>query len=101
MTQENIFDRIVREAGPNPNPTTKRTRYIPNEPELISDTLRYALQNDPRTIYEIAKQMRIEPDSLYKFKQGYDLRLDTADKLAAALGFELKPIKRKRSKATK
>lgn len=45
--------------------------------------------------------MKIEPDSLYKFKQGYDLRLDTADKLAAALGFELKPIKRKRSKATK
>jgi predicted transcriptional regulator len=71
------------------------------EPMGIDQALRHALSEDPRTIYEIAKAIAIEPDSLYRFQQGKDIRLETADRLARALGLQLTPIKRKRSKATK
>lgn len=97
MTKENIFDRELREAQENPD---RQPRPVSYKPEEISETLRYALMNDERSVYEIAKALKIEPDSLYRFKQGFDIRLETADKLAAYLGFELKAIKRKR-KATR
>lgn len=67
----------------------------------LSQTLRLAIEADQRTIYELAKDIGIEPDSVYRFQQGKDIRLETADKLAAALGFELKPAKRKRCRNSK
>jgi hypothetical protein len=63
---------------------------------MIDETLRQALADDGRTIYEIAKATNTETDIWYRFQAGKTIRLDTAAKLAAALGLELKPIKRTR-----
>ena len=71
-----------------------------DSPEPLSQALRDALLTEGRTIYEIAKAIGIEPDSLYRFQGGKDIRLDTADRLAKALGLELQPFKRKRRKTT-
>jgi Predicted transcriptional regulator with an HTH domain len=92
MTEENYFDKIAREGFVPPEPR--------KQPDLLSDTLREAILEDGRTIYEIAKAIGIEPDSLYRFQGGKDIRLDTADRLAKALGLELRPFKRKRRKTT-
>ena len=93
MTEENYFDKLAREGCKPPEPR--------KQPDRLSDTLREAIHSDGRTIYEIAKAIGIEPDSLYRFQQGKDIRLDTADRLAKALGLELRPFKRKRRKATR
>lgn len=66
---------------------------------MIDQALREALEADPRSIYEIAKQTDTEPDLWYRFKAGKDVRLATAAKLAAALGLELAPINRTRKRA--
>ena len=65
---------------------------------MIDQALREALEADPRSIYEIAKQTDTEPDLWYRFKAGKDVRLATAAKLAAVLGLELAPIKRTRKR---
>ena len=90
---ESIFDKLAAEGS-----------HKPPEPQSYPDTLSLALREaiieDGRTIYEISQAIGIEPDSLYRFQQGKDIRLDTADRLAKALGLELRPFKRKRRKAT-
>jgi hypothetical protein len=90
-SEENIFDRLAA----NPIPGSKMPPYQPNE---ISETLRMAIHQSGRTVYDIAKAIKIEPDSLYRFLQGYDIRLATADKLAQELRLELKQVKRSRKK---
>jgi hypothetical protein len=62
----------------------------------IEQALRDALEADGRTVYELAKATQTETDIWYRFKAGKTIRLDTAAKLAAVLGLELKPIKRTR-----
>jgi predicted transcriptional regulator len=92
--EENYFDKLVRTSTPDPNYKV--------EPLTISEALQEALfvaTENGRTIYDIAKAIRIEPDSLYRFQQGSDIRLQTADKLARELGLELRKIKTKRKKA--
>lgn len=63
----------------------------------IDETLRQAMLEDGRTVYELAKQTMLEPDILYRFRDGSDLRLATAAKLAEVLGLELRPKKRTRN----
>lgn len=92
MTEENYCDKIAWEIFVPPEPR--------KQPDRLSNTLRRAILEDGRTMYEIAKAIGIEPDSLYRFQQGKDMRLDTADRLAKALGLELQPFKRKRRKTT-
>jgi predicted transcriptional regulator len=91
---ESIFDKLAAAGS-----------HKPLEPQSYTDTLSLALREaiieDGRTIYEISKAIGIEPDSLYRFQQGKDIRLETADRLARELGLELKPIKRTRKKASK
>lgn len=91
--EESIFDKFAA-AGSRTPPEP------PRYPEPLSLALREAIHTDGRTIYEIAKAIGIEPDSLYRFQGGKDIRLDTADRLARELGLELRPFKRKRRKAT-
>jgi len=91
MNEQSIFDKWI-ETGTSPHKSGTIQR------DTIGNQLREAIHSDGRTIYEIAKAIGIEPDSLYRFQQGKDIRLDTADKLAAELGLELKPFKRKRKK---
>lgn len=60
---------------------------------MLTDDLRKALLSDNRTWYEIAQEAGIEPDVLYRFRDGKDIRLTTADKICTALGLELKHAK--------
>lgn len=86
MPEKNIFD----EWAVNGNPYARSMEEIRNDPVNISDTLRDALMTDKRTIYEIAREAQLEPDVLYRFRDGNDIRLATADKLCKALGLSLK-----------
>jgi transcriptional regulator with XRE-family HTH domain len=64
----------------------------------ISDQLRAAVEARIErgwTVYRVAKEAGITPAMLSRFlKDGLDLRLSTAAKLAAALGLELRPKKK-------
>jgi phenylalanyl-tRNA synthetase beta subunit len=89
-SEENYFDRLVRTGASVP--------LGPCPPETISEQLLDAMNYSGRTIYELSKAIKIEPDSLYRFVQGSDIRLETAAKLCLELGLELRPIKRKRTR---
>lgn len=69
---------------------------------MIDNDLREALATDGRTIYELAAAMCVEPDVLYRFRDGKDIRLATAAKLADVLGLALtKPKAKRKSVRTK
>jgi transcriptional regulator with XRE-family HTH domain len=65
----------------------------------ISDQLRAAAAARVKagwTVYRVAKEAGITPAMLSRFlNDGLDLRLSTAAKLAAALGLELRPARKK------
>jgi transcriptional regulator with XRE-family HTH domain len=65
----------------------------------ISDQLRAAVEARIKagwTVYRVAKEAGVTPAMLSRFlNQGLDLRLSTAAKLAAVLGLELRPAKKK------
>jgi len=65
--------------------------------QQLADVLRQAMIEDGRTLYELAKEATLETDQLYRFRDGADLRLSTASKLAEVLGLELRPKKRNRN----
>jgi hypothetical protein len=56
---------------------------------MIDQELRDKLAADPRSLYEIAASMECEPDLLYRFRDGKDIRLATAARLADVLGLSL------------
>jgi transcriptional regulator with XRE-family HTH domain len=64
----------------------------------ISDQLRMAVEARIKrgwTVYRVAKEAGITPAMLSRFlKDGLDLRLSTAAKLATVLGLELRPKKK-------
>lgn len=66
--------------------------------KTISDQLRAAVEariGHGWTMYRVAKAAGITPAMLSRFlKDGLDLRLSTAAKLAAVLGLELRPQKK-------
>jgi hypothetical protein len=68
---------------------------------MIDDDLRNHLAADGRSIYELAAAMCVEPDVLYRFRDGKDLRLGTAAKLADVLGLELTGRHRTTKRTTK
>jgi DNA-binding phage protein len=67
----------------------------------VSDQLRRAIRAEIKagsTAYRIAKDAGLKPEVVYRFmNEGLDLRLSTAAKLAAVLGLELRPAKKKNS----
>jgi transcriptional regulator with XRE-family HTH domain len=65
----------------------------------VSDQLRAAIQKSELTLYRIAKDSGVPYGMLYRFAIGErDIRLGTADKLAAYFQMRLtRPIKPKRS----
>lgn len=65
--------------------------------QQLADALRQAMIEDGRTLYELAKEAILETDQLYRFRDGADLRLSSASKLAEVLGLELRPKKRTRN----
>lgn len=64
----------------------------------LGDVLRQAMIEDGRTLYELAKEAILETDQLYRFRDGADLRMSTASKLAEVLGLELRPKPKKRTR---
>ena len=64
----------------------------------LGDVLRQAMIEDGRTLYELAKEAVLETDQLYRFRDGADLRISTASKLAEVLGLELRPKPKKRTR---
>lgn len=68
---------------------------------MIDEELRSRLAEDPRSIYEIAGEALVEPDVLYRFRDGKDIRLATAAKLAAVLGLTLTKTKNGKARGRK
>lgn len=63
------------------------------KPKAISDTLKAAIRSSGLTHYAVGKLAEVSPAQIDRFMSGErDLRLETAAKLAAALGLELRPI---------
>lgn len=71
----------------------------------LAATLREAIQKDGRSHYAIAKEAAIQPDILDRFVRGErDMRLATAEKVAAVLQLELcsvSPSKGQRARKTR
>jgi len=60
---------------------------------MMDEVLRNHLATDGRSFYELAGLCCCEPDVLYRFRDGKDIRLATAAKLANVLGLALAPTK--------
>lgn len=59
-------------------------------PELISETLRKAIQASGITPYELAKRANVSPQSITRFLKGErSLSLEVIDKVCHVLGLEL------------
>lgn len=57
----------------------------------IAKTLRSAIKNSKKSVYQIAKDAGVAHPVILRFISGErDIRLATADKLAAALGMEVR-----------
>jgi hypothetical protein len=65
----------------------------------LAEQLRTAIAADGRTHYAIAKDAGVEPDLIYRFVDGKDLRFSSVAKIAAALDLQLAPVKRRRRNA--
>ncbi len=60
-------------------------------PKGLSDVLRAAIARDTRTDYRLAKDAGVAPITIGRFmRKERDLRLATAEKIAAALGLVLR-----------
>lgn len=64
----------------------------------LSDQLRMAIQQSGKSATALAKDCGIPQPMLTRFINGLDVRLATADKLAAYFGLELRPAVRKPAK---
>ena len=75
-------------------------RMQDQERTTMTDILREAFSSDDRSIYQLARDADVPYPVLYRFIKGdrngrkRSLDLITVDKLADALGFELRPKKR-------
>ena len=74
---------------------------MPTKPRPIDESLNAAIRKSGQTHYAIGKAARVDPSVIDRFmvepgsgERGGDLRLSTAARLAAALGFELRPAGR-------
>lgn len=66
---------------------------MPRQPKPITATLKAAIKASNLTHYAIAKLAGTTPGQIDRFMSGErDLRLETAGKIAAALGLELRPV---------
>lgn len=74
--------------------------YIANmgtKPSILSEQLKAEIRDSGLSHYRIAMDAGIRPEQIDRFMSGErDLRLESASKLAAVLGLELKPKRRKR-----
>jgi DNA-binding phage protein len=62
----------------------------------LAQQLRQAIAEDARTHYALARDAGVEPDLIYRFVDGKDLRFSSVAKIAAALNLQLSQVKKKR-----
>ncbi len=69
--------------------------------KTLSETLKAAIKASGLTHYMIGKRAGVTPPMIARFMAGTrDLRLATADKLAEALGLELRPVEIKKARSS-
>ena len=59
-------------------------------PNTLAITLRAAITASGKSRYAIAKEAGVDEQRVHQFMGGTDLRLETASKIAEALGLELR-----------
>lgn len=59
-------------------------------PKPLADTLREAIRNSGLSASEIARNTGVPQPTITRFLAGADMKLETASKIAAYLGLELK-----------
>ena len=65
----------------------------------IVQQLQQAIRDDDRAVSTIARAAGVTPIGLWRFLNGErDVRMATAAKVAAVLGLELKPTRRRKAK---
>ena len=58
--------------------------------QRLQDSLKAAIRQTGKPLYRLAKESGVSQPIIYRFVSGErDIRLETADKLAAALGLRL------------
>lgn len=65
---------------------------------MLSDQLRQMIADSGKSVNAIARESGIPQPMLARFTAGWDMRLATAEKLAAYFGLELAPKKKPRAK---
>lgn len=71
-------------------------------PKSLSDQLKAAAEASGESWYRIAKDSGIDYGTLHRFLSGErDVRLETANRLAAYLGLELRPKAKPKKRAKK
>jgi hypothetical protein len=89
LTPEEVAkDEAIRrqvEAEFPPAPTSRH-----RTPGSLSDTLREAVRNCGKSVYQVAKEAGVSQIVISRFLSGErDIRMETADRLAEALGLKL------------
>lgn len=66
---------------------------MPRKPKPVDATLRAAIAKSGLTHYALGRAAEVSPAQIDRFVAGErDLRLETAARIAAALGLELAPV---------
>jgi len=89
-SSEELFGELAKAvAGLSPDRRQALSEHF--EGRMLADDLRTAILASGRTNYDIAKEAGIGPEILGRFLDGTraDIRLNTAGKIAAALGLRL------------
>lgn len=64
--------------------------------DSMAETIREAIQADPRTVYRLCKESGVDPAVVGRFvHRERGLNLDTADRLCRVLGMQLMPVRKK------
>ena len=62
----------------------------------VSEQLKTAIANDPRTMYALARDAKVSPIQIWRFTQNErGLTTKVVDRLCEALGLELRPRRRR------
>ena len=87
-----LLDELAEAVGALP--AARRQKLVNDlEGRMLADELKQAITDSGLTAYALAKRAGTSPDVITRFVSGErDLRLETAGKIAAALGLGLRPI---------
>ena len=68
---------------------------------VVVDEIRYALESSGQTRYAIHKASGVDQAALCRFTGGASLRIESLEKIAQALGLEIRVVKVKKPKGRK